>query len=69
MRHPSPIPEGYQPTALAGQPFGMSDNAVRIAARRGLIGAVMIRGRLYVSVPDLRRLHKPQPYPQPPRAA
>jgi hypothetical protein len=64
----SHIPEGYAPTAQAGQPFDLSDNAVRLLARRRQIGAVLIRGRLYVSTADLARLHEPQPYP-PPRAA
>jgi hypothetical protein len=44
----------------------MTDNAVRLAARRRQIRAIVIRHRIYVNVSDLVRLCEPQPYPPSP---
>lgn len=57
------IPAGYAAIAEAAPRFGMTDNAVRLAARRRRIGALLIRGKVYVKVADLERLFEPQPYP------
>jgi hypothetical protein len=56
-------PEGYAPLAEAAQNYKMTENAVRLLARRRKVRAVLIRGRIHVHMPDMEQLFQPQPYP------
>lgn len=60
---PSHVPEGYHPLAQLAARFDLTENGIRLMARRGEVRAVMIRNRIYVHEPDLAEAYKPRPYP------
>ncbi len=51
------------PLAQGAQQCDLTPNALRIAARKGQLRAVLIRGRIFVYQPDLEQLYRPVPYP------
>ncbi len=51
------IPPDYAPLSQAAEQCDLTANALRIAARKGDVKAVLIRNRVYVFMPDVRRLY------------
>jgi hypothetical protein len=58
-----PVPEGHEPLSEAAGRYGTTANALRLLARRGRIGAVLVRHRVFVRLADYEALHAPRPYP------
>jgi hypothetical protein len=57
------VPTGYATLAEAAGQHGRSINGLRLLVRQRRIAAVMIRGKIYVSLTDLAQLDAPHPYP------
>lgn len=58
------IPAGLAPLAEAAGDAGLTENALRLAARRGHVRGVLIRGRLYIDTASLQKLYEPVEYPR-----
>ena len=61
--HRPHVPDGFAPLPEAAERFGISQNALRLSARRRLVRALMVRNKLYVHENDLAELYAPRPYP------
>ena len=61
--HRPHVPDGFAPLPEAAERIGISQNALRLSARRRLVRALMVRNRLFVNEADLAELSAPKPDP------